>query len=318
MKLRNAGLLVALLAATTACQRRSDRDHGGAGIAHGGSAAPTQAAADPWSKPDEAKDPLPHPLFWKLEKDGHTSYLLGTIHRGIDPTTRLPDLVWQKLDAASTFAMETDLSNADKLDIKRHDGITLKDELGPDYWKKLEDVLGASQAALVLHDKPMMPVMMFALRGLPPTAPMDGVLYGRAVNQHKRIVFLEPFELQVAVLEKWMTARVLRDILDDVAKADQRSKQLLDAYVSGDEAKMLAIADEERADWKAHGHPEHEFDEQMEDLLYKRNASWIAPIENLHADGGGFIAVGAAHTVGPRSIVDLLEKRGFQVTRLTP
>jgi uncharacterized protein YbaP (TraB family) len=81
---------------------------------------------------------------------------------------------------------------------------------------------------------------------------------------------------------------------------------------------MLAIADEERADWKAHGHPEHEFDEQMEDLLYKRNASWIAPIEKLHAAGGGFIAVGAAHTVGPRSVVDLLEKRGFQVTRLTP
>lgn len=318
MKLRNAGLLVALLAASAACKRASDRGHGGADITHGGSAAPTQAAADPWSKPDTPKDPLPHPLFWKLEKDGHTSYLLGTIHRGIDPESRLPALVWQKLDESTTFAMETDLSQADKLDVKRHDGTTLKDELGPAYWKKLEGVLGANQAALLLDDKPMLPVMMFALRGLPPTAPMDGVLYGRADNQHKKIVYLEPFEVQVAVLDKWMTARVLRDILDDVDQVEQRSKQLLDAYVSGDEAKMLALAEVERADWKAHGHPAREFDEQMEDLLYKRNASWIAPIEKLHADGGGFIAVGAAHTVGPRSVVDLLQKRGFQVTRLTP
>src|SRR5574338_1473664 len=100
MKLRNAGLLVALLAASAACQQRSDRGHGGADTSHAGSAAPTRTAADPWSKPDEARDPLPHPLFWKLEKDGHTSYLLGTIHRSIDPTTRLPELVWQQLDAA--------------------------------------------------------------------------------------------------------------------------------------------------------------------------------------------------------------------------
>ena len=40
-----------------------------------------------------------------------TTYALGTIHLGVDPESRLPPVVWDKLDAARAFAMETDLSD---------------------------------------------------------------------------------------------------------------------------------------------------------------------------------------------------------------
>jgi uncharacterized protein YbaP (TraB family) len=152
--------------------------------------------------------------------------------------------------------------------------------------------------------------------GLPETAPMDGVLQGRAINHHEKLVFLEPFEAQATVLLKWMNAEALEDMLDDVPAVEQRSKDMLAAYLAGDEAKILAISDAERAEWKAHGHDEKKFDEEMEDLLFKRNASWITPIEKLHADGGGFIAVGTAHLVGPRSVLELLSKKGYVVTRI--
>src|SRR5690349_8691109 len=140
MKLRNAGLLAVVIAASVACKKSEDRaPQHGAGVTQGGS-------SDPWNQP-AAKDPLKKPLLWKAEKDGKTSYLLGTIHVGVDPTTRLPDLVWQKLEAEPTFAMETDLAQGSKLDIKKHDGTTLKDDLGPAYWKKLEDAIGVQEAA---------------------------------------------------------------------------------------------------------------------------------------------------------------------------
>ena len=312
MKLRNAGLLVLVLAASSACQKS---EHRGtpvvAPVTQGGT------SADPWSKPAEAKDPLKHPLFWKLEKDGKTSYLLGTMHIGIDPNTRLPDSVWKALDASPTFAMETDLGAAGSLDVKRKDGTTLRDELGDDYWKKLEQALGATKANALLHMKAMIPATMLSMRNLPPTPPMDGVLFGHAQNANKQIVYLEPFALQASVLEKWMDARAVKDMLDDLAGGEQRAKDMLAAYIAGDETKMLAIQDSEKARWQAKGRPMSELDEAMEDLLYKRNASWIEPIEKLHAAGGGFIAVGAAHTIGPRSVRDLLEKKGFRITRIS-
>ncbi|HSD90319.1 MAG TPA: TraB/GumN family protein [Kofleriaceae bacterium] len=328
MKLRNAGLLVAILAAAGACKKSEtptkQQSSGSAAVvaeAHGSAdsaevATGSGASGDPWSKPKSAKDPLPKPLFWSVEKDGKTDYLLGTMHMGIDPESRLPDIVFHKLDESKTFAMETDLSDAGKLDVLRKDGSSLEDELGPEYWKKLEAAIGVQEAARLRGFKPMIPATVLSMRGLPETAPMDGVLQGRALNQKKQIVFLEQIETQGAVLEKWMNARALKEMLDDLPGGEQRSKDMLAAYIAGDEARIEAINNEEKADFLKHGRTQKEYDEQMEDLLFKRNASWIPVIEKIH--GGAFIAVGAMHLIGKRSVLDLLGQKGYKVTRLTP
>jgi uncharacterized protein YbaP (TraB family) len=323
MKPRSAGLLVVLIAATAACKgaEKAPTPSTGSQVVAApaaGSGSAAHATADPWTEKAPEKDPLKRPLLWSIEKDGKTSYALGTMHLGIDPTSRLPDLVWQKLDAAPTFAMETNLADGAKLEVLRKDGTTLKQELGDEYWKKLEDALGVGEASRMLQFKPMIPATLLSKRGLPDTVAMDGVLHGRALNGKKKVVFLEPFSAQASVLLRWMNAQALKDMLDDVPGLEQRSKDMLAAYVAGDEVKIVAIADSERKNWLDKGHPETEYDEQMDDLLYKRNASWIEPIEKLHAEGGGFIAVGAMHLVGPRSVLELLAKKGYKVTRLTP
>lgn len=315
MKLR-ASFLIAVMAATAACKKSEAPKPPPIAPAAQGSAAPA-AAADPWANQAPDAKPLTKPLLWSIEKDSKTSYLLGTMHMGVDPV-RLPAIVLQKLDASKTFAMETNLADAAKLDVLRRDGTTLRQELGDDYWKKLEDALGVGDAARLLGFKPMIPATLLAKRGLPDTVAMDGVLHGRAMNQNKTIVFLESFEHQASVLLKWMNAQALKDMLDDIPGLEARSKQMLAAYIAGDDARILAVADSERARWKQRGRPEQEYDAQMDDLLYKRNASWIEPIEKLHADGGGFIAVGALHAIGPKSVLEHLEKKGYKVIRLTP
>ena len=97
-----------------------------------------EAAADPWKQKETPKDPLKSIFFWSAEKDGKTTYFLGTMHMGIEPETRLPKIVWDKLDAAKTFAMETDLSAPGLAKTMFRETGTLKDDLGDDYWKKLE------------------------------------------------------------------------------------------------------------------------------------------------------------------------------------
>ena len=129
-------------------------------------------------------------------------------------------------------------------------------------------------------------------------------------------MFLEDATKDVAILDKWMDTKSLKETLDDLKGGEQRQQDMLAAYVAGDDAKLLALSTDEEKAAIAHGYTQAEYDAEMTDLLYDRNASWIAPLEKMHADGGGFVAVGAMHLIGPRSVLELLTKDGFQITRV--
>jgi uncharacterized protein YbaP (TraB family) len=280
--------------------------------------AVTGSAADPWTQPTAKKDPLPRPFFYSLEKDGKTSYVIGTMHRGVDAETRLPQIVWDKLAASPTFATEADLSHPALAGITQREQGTLSAELGPEYWKKLETAIGADMARQLDHSKAMAAATFLSLKYLPPTVAMDAVLLGRAMNQNKKLVYLESALDDAKMLEKHMDARMLKMMLDTDAKAPEQAKKMLDAYLAGNGDGLLELNDTQRVDALAHGFTAAEYDASIDDLLYKRNASWVAPIEELHDAGGGFIAVGALHLVGKRSVLELLEAKGFKVTRITP
>ena len=54
--------------------------------------------------------------------------------------------------------------------------------------------------------------------------------------------------------------------------------------------------------------------ELFDRLLAERNRNWVAPVEAcLKAKTACFVVVGAAHLVGPDSLVDLLQKKGYTV-----
>jgi len=273
---------------------------------------------DPWKQSETAKDPLPHPLFWSIEKDGRTTYALGTIHIGVDPEKRLPKIVWDKLDAAKAFAMETDLGDPSLTKILECNNCSLKRDLGDAYYKKLEDTVTPAVASRIEAMKPMVAATMMSMRGLPMTPQMDTLLLARAQRGGKQIVFLEQAAAEAAVLEKVMDVKALKAMLDDVPGGEKHTKEMLDAYIAGDDKKMVALSDDEKTDAMKHGYTAKEYDDEMNDMLYARNASWIDAIEKMHAAGGGFIAVGAMHLMGPKSVLELLSKKGYTITRVSP
>jgi uncharacterized protein YbaP (TraB family) len=262
--------------------------------------------------------PLRHPLLWAAEKDGTTTYFFGTMHTGVDAQARLPAIVWSKLDAARAFAMETDLDDPSGPAAIPPSTGSLRAALGEDYWHKLEAALGPEAARAADHLPLMIPAASLSMRGLPTTPQMDRVLSARAAGAHKPVVFLEPASRQLALLGKWIDLKALRLMLDESATAPAHARALLDAYIAGDERAMLALTDGERSDALQHGYTAAEYDHEMADLLYDRNAAWLLPIEQLHAAGGGFVAVGALHLIGARSVLDLLAHRGYRLTRLAP
>ena len=273
---------------------------------------------DPWAQPAGKKDPIPRPFFWSLEKAGKTSYALGTIHIGVDAELRLPQLVWDKLDSSKTFAMEMDTADIAVSGMGSRSKGTLESDLGPEYWEKFKKLVGPQVATGLNKMKPMIAATMLSMRGLPMTPPMDGVLHGRALNQKKALVYFETAGKQAALLEKYMDVKMLKMMIDDGDKGVEQTKEMLAAYLAGDDAKMIALSESQRTDSLKAGYSAKEYDAFMNDILYKRNADWIPAIEKLHAAGGGFIAVGAAHMIGKKSVIELLEKKGYKVTRLAP
>ncbi|MGE0547726.1 MAG: TraB/GumN family protein [Kofleriaceae bacterium] len=284
-------------------------------------AAPPQgsaAAADPWTQPKVKKDPLARPMFWSIEKDGKTSYALGTMHIGVDAESRLPQVVFDKLDAAPTFAMETNIADPALAGIADCSTCSLRRDLSKQQYETLEKALSPPVVAQMDKMKPMVATIALSVRTYKMTAPMDGVLHARASNQNKKIVYLEDAKVQADALIKWVGLKALKAALDDLDDGDKIAAEMFDAYLAGDEAKMLDVEKKSRAEALQHGFTAAEYEAQMNDLLYKRNASWIAPIEQLHAAGGGFIAVGAMHLVGPKNVLELLAKKGYKITRITP
>jgi hypothetical protein len=283
---------------------------------------PAAPANDPWAqKPSEAKkpDPLPHPLLFSATKDGKTSYLFGTMHIGVDAAQRMPQLVWDKLHDEPAFAMETDLTDTSILGMGHRDSGTLRDDLGEDYWQKLSKLLEPRVLEGVNRLKPMMAATILSLRGLPSEGlPMDALLDGRAVSEKKQVIYLEPASKQVNLLEKWMDVRALKMMIDTPDQGIETSKQMLAAYIAGDADKIEKLSDAQKPEQLKHGFTEKEYDQSMEDMLYARNASWIDGIEKAHASGGVFVAVGALHLIGKRSVLDLLGQKGFTIKRLQP
>jgi uncharacterized protein YbaP (TraB family) len=240
------------------------------------------------------------------------------VHLGVNADSQLPRVVFQRLEEAKAFAMEADTSDPGlAMAMRRTDGGTLRADLGPAYWKKLEDAIGARTAESLEGMKPFAAMTVLVARDLPMTLPMDRVLSERAQTAGKPIHYLEKAIDQIAMIEPWMSADDVKALLDHRDVAKNLAHKLLEAYTAGDAAGIAAMFDDTTM-WIAAGRKPSLFPAYLDAILGKRNRAWIPEIEKLHAEGGAFVAVGAGHLVGPGNVNTLLTERGYTVTRVTP
>jgi hypothetical protein len=314
------------IAAIAACKKSeptAGSDPWGPGSAATGSAAPGSAApvaptpamggATPVVPAITA--PLAKPFFFTATKGGHTVYLFGTIHLGAQPSA-IPTWVLDRLDHAPTFAMEANATDPAMLTAAfRQDGSTLEQELGPETWAKLTAVVGARLADSLRGMKVSAAATILEMKDIAMTTPLDLFLVNRAKDAQKEIVYLEEGAKQLALLDKWMDARALRMMLDDPLAGPKATGKLLAAYAAGDADAAVALGQDD-SDWLKAGRTRAEFDQFNKEMLFDRNASWIAPIDAMVARGDAFVAVGALHLLGPGSVPDLLGKAGYKVARV--
>jgi uncharacterized protein len=283
------------------------------------------SAGAPATAAQASNTAAPKGLFlYRVERDGHVSHLLGTIHLGFGLEEVLTAAGNAALDGARLVITETDLADDPASRLVQAAllpaGQTLNGILDAQTWSTLTARLAGQIPIPVLAQmKPWLPAVLLGIAELkeafdalrPGTSErmMDVELMARAERKKQTLQHLESVDEQIAVFEGISLEEQiseLRRALEEDSKTQARG--LVEAFESGDEAKLcLSLFDAEQMK-AAPGF--------YQAVLFARNERWLPVIERALRAGDAFIAVGAAHLLGERGILEALRSRGYRVERV--
>lgn len=144
-----------------------------------------------------------------------------------------------------------------------------------------------------------------------PEAGVEMILGGRAKAEGKSLRFFETLEEQILFFANMSDEEQARMMLASLEQLDDPAgffADLIGAWYRGDADGVAAILNE----------AEDVSEEFSEVLLYRRNAVWAVTLDQLIREETGtfFVAVGAAHLAGDRSVQDYLAEKGHVAERL--
>ncbi|HEX6613479.1 MAG TPA: TraB/GumN family protein [Rhodanobacteraceae bacterium] len=266
---------------------------------------------------------LAGPALWKIQREGTTVYLFGTVHvlpkdvqwryPQLDRALALSDVLYVELvdddqatmqplvmqygiDVAHPLSTELDAADEQRLQAAaRTVGIPAQSL----------DAMKPWMAAVTLTVAPIVKA------GFDPASGADKKLRRQFTSEGKPVRGLETAEQQIryfADLSQAVQISMLRNSLDDYANADTEIATLVQDWQHGD---VHAIAALENADMR------DKYPMLYSTLLTERNQRWARQIaQMLDSHQVVFIAVGAAHLAGPDDVQAQLQKLGIKVERV--
>jgi uncharacterized protein len=263
-------------------------------------------------------------FLYAVERGGHVSHLLGTIHLGFGFEEVLTPDARERFTHSSQVITETDLG-ADSAARLMQAALLPPDQslavmLGPETWHKLQARVGGQIPDSVLdHLRPWLPAVLLGIddlkRALERLRPgksahmMDIELIKLARGAGKVLRHLESVDQQIAVFDAISTEEQLTELSHALSSdSAAQSRSLVEAYASGDEGALArALFDSEQVA-RAPGF--------YQAVLFERNEHWLPVLERAVAQGDVFVAVGAAHLLGERGLLAELRQRGYAITRV--
>lgn len=274
------------------------------GCGHSSSPPPARPRA---GQPAEA----PGPLLWRVDGPSGPVYLYGTIHIG-EPDD-VPPIAWERLASCNVVAVETDIEKIDQRELVQRGllpaGESLEAMLGKSRFETLVATVTMVPRASLARMKPWMASMLVLYTiAKPPAQPMDLAFVAKGRELGQKVEFLETWQQQFDAMEASTGVEELGSMLDDLDKGRRLLAELTKAYLDGDAARLAEIIMD----------PSQMTDRSYDLMIRKRNQAWLPALERYAAAGNVFVAVGAAHLVGPESVVALLRAKGYRVTREVP
>jgi uncharacterized protein YbaP (TraB family) len=136
---------------------------------------------------------------------------------------------------------------------------------------------------------------------------VDVYFFNKAKADGKQIGFLEPVEFQINLfgkMDKQAQNNFLSQTLDDLEVINELAGDLVKSWKAGDGDKLHELLYKSFKDYP----------NLYDRLLIQRNKKWVKQIEGMLRENKNVLfVVGAGHLVGPESVVDLLQKKGYRV-----
>ena len=270
------------------------------------------------------------PLVYRVtDGQGHTLYLLGTIHVGSDDMYPLGSAVEEAYQNADVLAVELDLyayggnlfsaaKTAFALMYGPQDNI--KNHLSPETYALGVETLSMPEIAL----QRMKPAMWYSLAenrvienaGLDATKGVDYWLLKQAHRDGKRIDELETLETQMATLlsiPEEVIDNEVQAILTYPEESVQGLLMLFEAWRQGDEAALRTLLEA-----STEGEELGEAYEAYSDMLIdSRNDGFEEQaLKYLNSGETALIAIGAFHVIGENGLTEKLARLGYTVEEI--
>jgi len=272
---------------------------------------------------DDAPDqPEPSPALWQIAgAEGQRAYLFGTVHALPDGVRWRTPQIDHAFDAADMLVVEISLLDAEdsmRAAFQRLSATSGQPPLAMRVSPEDRALVSRVMAEHGLKDADFANMETWAAalvlsqlaEGVDSANGVDRALLKAAGNM--RVIELEGAERQLGLFDA-LPEQEQDDLLEGVAREldeaghENELDPRLEAWLTGDLAAL-----EEAARGGLLADPE-----LREALLVGRNRDWAERIDALLSDGATpFIAVGAAHLLGPDGLVALLNSRGYSVERV--
>ncbi len=268
------------------------------------------------------------PLIWKIEKNNQEAYIGGTIHilRQSD-LPRLPSAYDRMYNKAEVMAFEVDMQEvnnpayAQKMmsDALYKDGSSLKTRLSEENYQKLGDYLkkwSINIEQIKGFKPPMIGLMFYGMFQMDKTyiPGIDNIFSKKAIKDKKSSLALESIEEQLSILLHSEDGKENEEIeyllrtMQGMGPVEFKAyiSELINDIFQGDTDDILKELNKIK-----------EYPQAYEALLVQRNKNWIPKIEKMmQTKEKEFILVGAMHLIGEDSVLALLKKKGYKITRL--
>lgn len=263
--------------------------------------------------------------LYKIKDSDTTIYLMGTIHLLPKGTNWGTPKIKAAFDSADSLIVEISQSKMQPAAMQQlvmqygflKGNKTLADELSPATYAKIKAMFGANPAAWAQVNK-MQPWLVglqiamgqYVAQGFDPNSGVDKVLEKMAMDKGKKVISLETADYQMralSVLGKEAKSGMLDELLADLPAINKTILALKDAWMKGDMNGLAKLMNDDMA----------KYPQAQEALLFTRNKNWVVKIDQFMAEPGTkFMAVGAGHLAGDKSVIDLLNKAGIKVERV--
>jgi len=287
-------------------------------------AAIAVAGACATTPPQPVAPKVAGPALWKVADADTTIYLFGTVHALPKDVPWMRGAIGPALAASDTLVTEIDPAGQDPAAMQKlimTTGVLPPDEnlrglLTDDQRARFEAGLSNLGMPVESFDRfePWYASLMFALIPLSKAGIVgdNGVEkgLGAAAGAGKTRAALETAEYQLSIFDSLPRAAQIDYMMKTIDGSDD-IKALLEAmmaeWLAGDADGLAALMNEDMAGEEA----------LMERLLWQRNrtwADWVA--KRLDTPGTVFVAVGAGHLAGAKSVQADLEAKGIEVSRV--